>query len=101
LTFELCYQLYLGGQMTWILVAIIGAIVGTIVSLVVRHLDMPVSLCVGLGVIGALVGAGLNAMIGAEILGAWSFYLSGAVVSVCILAGGILAYSLTSEEKRA
>ena len=87
--------------MTWILVAIIGAVIGATVSFVVRHLDMPIALCTGLGVLGALIGAGLNAMIGAEILGAWSFYLSGAVVSVCVLAGGILAFSLTKEEKRA
>lgn len=86
--------------MAWILVAIIGAVVGALVSFVVRHLHMPTALCVGLGVLGALIGAGLNAMVGADILGAWSFYLSGAVVSVCILAGGILAFSLTSEEKR-
>jgi uncharacterized membrane protein YeaQ/YmgE (transglycosylase-associated protein family) len=87
--------------MTWILVAIIGAMVGAAVSVVVRHLEMPVALCVGLGVAGALIGAGLNAMVGAEILGAWSFYLSGAVVSVCILAGGILAFSLTNEDRHA
>ena len=89
-----------GGQMTWILVAFIGAFVGTMVSFVVRHLHMPPLLCIGLGIIGALIGAGLNTMMGTEILGAWSFYLSGAVVSVCIIAGGILAFSLTNEERR-
>ncbi len=86
--------------MAWVVVAIIGGLIGGVVSFVVRQVHMPYALCIGLGVIGALVGAGLNRMVGADILGAWSFYLSGAVVSVCMLAGGILAFSLTSEEKR-
>ena len=85
----------------WFLVVCIGIIVGSIVNFVVRHLEMPYLLCVGIGVIGALLGAALNRMIGAEILGPSSFYLSGAIVAVCILAGGVFAYSLTYTDKRA
>ena len=83
----------------WFLIVCIGMVIGSIVNFVTRHLEMPYILNVGLGIIGALLGAGLNRMVGVEILGPSSFYLSGAVVAVCISAGSVLAYSITFNER--
>ena len=86
--------------MEWLLVAIIGAVIGVVVSVVVGGVRVPAVLCVTIGIIGALGGAVLFKMTGAEVFGTWSLYIAGAGISILALAGGIFAYLLTSAENR-
>ena len=85
--------------MTWLLVIAIGLIVGSITNMVVRHLHMPLALNLGIGAIGAVVGATLFKLVNVEIFGVSTFYLSALLIAVCISAGSVLAYSLTFANK--
>lgn len=88
--------------MEWIFIAIIGAVIGVIVSFLVQPMRMPQPLVITIAVIGALLGGGLYYITNANIniFGEWSFYFLGVIVSIGFLAGSILAFGLTSTEKR-
>jgi uncharacterized membrane protein YeaQ/YmgE (transglycosylase-associated protein family) len=87
--------------MEWLAVAIIGAIIGTIVSFVGLNLKMPQALVIALGTIGAIAGGLIDRVTQFAAFGAYTFYIAGAGLSVVVLAGAFLAYSLTNEETRA
>ncbi|MES2964681.1 MAG: hypothetical protein V4760_12385 [Bdellovibrionota bacterium] len=87
--------------MEWLVIAFIGAIVGFVVSFVAQGLlRMPVSLVVLIGTIGALGGGAIQQATQSMIFGRWTFYLAGVGLSIALLAGGLLGYSLTNEERR-
>jgi hypothetical protein len=87
--------------MEWLLVAIMGAGIGFVVSLAVGAIRFPLPLCVAIGAFGALAGAALFHITGSEVFGILSLYIAGAVISTLALAGGLLAYMLTSPQRRA
>jgi hypothetical protein len=86
--------------MDWLLVAIIGAAVGFVISFFAQGIRMPQALCVVLALAGSLAGAGLIKISGLPIFGIGSFYIAGCLGAICLLAGGILAFSLTQDEHR-
>ena len=86
--------------MDWIFLAIIGAVLGGIVSFAALNLRMPQSLTVFMGVLGALAGGFLAQITHFFTFGPWTFYVAGVALSIVVLAGGILGFSLTNEEKR-
>lgn len=86
--------------MEWIIVAAIGAVIGTIVSYVSQGIHMPQPLTILLAVAGAFAGAILGRVTGFEEMGRWAFYVAAGGLSVGLVAGGMFAFSLTSEERR-
>jgi uncharacterized membrane protein YeaQ/YmgE (transglycosylase-associated protein family) len=85
----------------WIIVVAIGAIIGTVVSFVtIEGLRMPQTLTIALAIVGAVFGGLLAHITSFEALGHYTFYIAATGLSIALLAGGLLAYSLTSEEKR-
>lgn len=87
--------------MEWIVVIAIGAIIGGVVSFVsVEGLRMPQSLTILLAVVGAVFGGLIAQVTGFMAFGQATFYIAGAGLSIAMLAGGLLAFSLTNEEKR-
>jgi uncharacterized membrane protein YeaQ/YmgE (transglycosylase-associated protein family) len=86
--------------MAWLVIVMIGIVLGTLFSYIALNLKMPQSLSITLAVIGALAGASLDRITNMVSFGEWTFYVIGAVVSIGFLAGGALAYKLTSEEIR-
>lgn len=86
--------------MEWIVVAAIGAIIGTVVSFVSAGLRMPQSLTILLAVVGAIAGGLIARVTNFLAFGPWTFYIAGTGLAIAMLAGGILAFSLTNEEKR-
>lgn len=86
--------------MDWIFLAIIGAVLGGIVSFAALNLRMPQSLTVFLGVLGSLAGGFLAHITDFSSFGQWTFYVAGVALAIVVIAGGILGYSLTNEEKR-
>ena len=86
--------------MEWIVLAIIGAVIGTVVSFVATAVRMPQSLAILVAVVGAIAGGAIARTTGFLAFGTWTFYVAGAGLSIVMLAGGILGYSLTNEEKR-
>lgn len=86
--------------MEWLIVAIIGGIIGALVGFVFESIRMPQALSILLGVIGGLLGGGLYTITKVSLFGGASFYVYGVVAAVGLLAGGVLAFHLTSEERR-
>ena len=87
--------------MEWIVVVAIGAVIGGVVSFVsVEGLRMPQSLTILLAIVGAVFGALISRVTGFTSFGPWTFYITGTGLSIAMLAGGILAFSLTNSEKR-
>lgn len=86
--------------MEWFLLAIIGAVIGTVISFFTQRLHLPQPLAVLVATVGALAGGGLAHVAGFAAFGRWTFYITGAGLALGVLAGAILAFSLTSEEKR-
>lgn len=85
--------------MEWIVLAAVGAIIGTVVSFIGLNMKMPQSLVIGLATAGALAGGLLDRMTQTAAFGYWTFYIAGIGLSIVVLAGAFLAYSLTNEEK--
>lgn len=86
--------------MEWLVVAAIGLVIGTLFSFIAQGVNMPQSLSLVLALVGALAGASLERITNIALFGRWTFYLSGALVAVGFLVGGMLAYTLTSRERR-
>jgi hypothetical protein len=87
--------------MEWLVVIAIGAIIGGVVSFVsVEGLRMPQSLTILLAIVGAVFGGIIVRATGFLAFGQWTFYVAATGLSIALLAGGILAFSLTNEEKR-
>jgi uncharacterized membrane protein YeaQ/YmgE (transglycosylase-associated protein family) len=87
--------------MEWLAVAVVGAIIGFVVSFAAAQaFRMPGSLVVFIGVMGALGGGMIQRATDTIIFGRWTFYIAGAALSIALLAGALLAYSLTNEERR-
>ena len=87
--------------MEWLVLIGIGAVLGLLCGyLASTMIRMPQTLCILLGITGALLGGALFQMTGSAIFGPTSFYIFGVVVSFGLLAGGVLAFNLTKEEKR-
>ncbi len=87
--------------MEWIVVIAIGAVIGGVVSFVsLEGLRMPQSLTILLAVVGAVFGALLAQVTGFQAFGQYTFYIAATGLSIALLAGGMLAFSLTNEEKR-
>ena len=86
--------------MEWIVLAVVGAVIGTVVSFIATGLRMPQSLAILVAVVGAIAGGGIARTTGFMAFGTWTFYIAGAGLAIVMLAGGILGYSLTNEEKR-
>ena len=84
--------------MDWIVLMVIGAVLGLLTGFVARNLNgMPEILCIFVGV---LLGGALFGAIRSSIFGPASFYIYGVFVSIGLLAGAVLAFNLTSTEKR-
>ena len=80
---------------------VIGAVLGLLTGFVARNLNgMPEILCIFVGVLGSLLGGALFGAIKSSIFGPASFYIYGVFVSIGLLAGAVLAFNLTSTEKR-
>ena len=87
--------------MEWIVVLAIGAVIGVVVSFVAAgSLKMPQILTIFIAVVGAVFGGLIARVTGMLAFGQFTFYIAAAVLSIALLAGGILAFSLTNEEKR-
>ncbi len=87
--------------MDWVILMIIGAALGLLTGFVARHLNgMPEVLCVFVGILGSLLGGALFGADKSSIFGPASFYVYGIFVSVGLLGGAVLAFNLTSTEKR-
>ena len=86
--------------MEWLVVAVIGMIVGTAISFATISLRMPQSLTILLAVVGAVAGGLITKVANFAAFGPWTFYIAGTALAIVMLAGGILAFSLTNEEKR-
>jgi ABC-type enterochelin transport system permease subunit len=87
--------------MEWIVVIAIGAIIGGVVSFVtLGGLKMPQTLTILLAIIGAIFGGLIAKVTGFLSFGQFTLYITAAGLSIALLAGGILAFSLTNEEKR-
>jgi uncharacterized membrane protein YeaQ/YmgE (transglycosylase-associated protein family) len=87
--------------MEWIVIALIGAIVGVVASFAAQPLRMPAALVVFIGIVGALGGGLIQNATHSLIFGQWTFYVAGVGLSIALLAGALLGYSLTNEERRA
>ena len=85
--------------MEWMLAVLIGLIIGTLFSLIAQSTGMPTSLCLVLGVIGAVAGGSLERLTGFT-LGAWTFYIAAAALAIGLLGGGLLSYTLTARDRR-
>lgn len=86
--------------MEWLIVAVIGAVLGMLVSLLAREFRMPQIVPIILGMMGALGGGALYKITGVPLFGALSFYMSGVILAIGVLAGGLLAFNLTRSETR-
>ena len=86
--------------MEWIVLAVIGAVIGAVVSFIATAVRMPQSLSILVALVGAIAGGAIARATGFLAFGTWTFYIAGAGLAIVMLAGGILAYSLTNEEKR-
>lgn len=87
--------------MEWVVAIAIGAIIGAVVSFVsVEGMRMPQSLTILLAVVGAVFGGLIAKVTGFMSFGPWTFYVAATGLSIALLAGGLLAFSLTDEEKR-
>ena len=87
--------------MEWIVVIAIGAVIGAVVSFVsLEGLRMPQSLTILLAIVGAVFGGLIAQVTGFTGLGQYTFYIAATGLSIALLAGGMLAFSLTNEEKR-
>ena len=87
--------------MAWIVVVAIGAVIGAVVSFVsLEGLRMPQSLTILLAIVGAVFGGILVHVTGFLAFGQYTFYIAATGLSIALLAGGMLAFSLTNEEKR-
>ena len=87
--------------MEWIVVVGIGCLIGLVVSFVVAGtLKMPRSLTIIVGIVGAVVGGIIARVSGFFAFGDFTFYISATALSVALLSGGVLGFSLTNEEKR-
>lgn len=86
--------------MEWVIVAAIGAVIGTVVGFFSTAVRMPQSVCILLGALGGILGGSLFYLARVELFGGASFYVYGVLLSIGLLAGGLLAYSLTSSERR-
>lgn len=85
--------------MEWIVLAVIGLVIGTVVSFIATSIHMPQTLSIFVALIGAIAGGLIAQVTGFLAFGQWTFYVAGAGLSIVMLAGGALAFSLTSEEK--
>lgn len=87
--------------MEWIVVIAIGAVIGSVVSFVASEaIRMPQSLTILIAVVGAVLGGLIDRVTGFLAFGQSTFYIAAAGLSIALLAGGLLAFSLTNEEKR-
>ena len=86
--------------MQWFILAIVGAIVGTAISFFTQKMSMPQPLVVMVATVGALAGGALVRVSGFNAFGRWTFFIAGGGLALGMLAGAILAFSLTSQEKR-
>ena len=87
--------------MDWIIVALVGAIVGLIVAYgAVQALRMPSLLVIIVGTVGALGGGLIQRATGSLVFGPHTFYIAGLGLSIALVAGSLLAYSLANEERR-
>ena len=87
--------------MDWVMLMVIGAVLGLLTGFIARNLnDMPEILCVVVGVLGSLLGGALFGAVKSSIFGTASFYIYGVFVTIGLLAGAVLAFNLTSTEKR-
>lgn len=86
--------------MEWLLVAFVGATIGLIAGVVAQTVRMPSALSLAIGIVGGLCGGMLARLTGLDKVADWSFYVAGGMVATAFLAGGVLGYGLTNEEKR-
>jgi hypothetical protein len=86
--------------MEWLIIGVIGAAVGFVISFFAQSIRMPQALCVVLALAGSLAGAGLIKITGLLIFGVGSVYIAGCLGAICLLAGAMLAFSLTQDEHR-
>ncbi|MEK7358177.1 MAG: hypothetical protein AAB250_17150 [Bdellovibrionota bacterium] len=86
--------------MEWLALAMIGALIGVVVGFAAQSLRMPVALVVFVALIGALGGGMIQKATGSLIFGTWTFYIAGVGLAIALLAGALLGYSLTNEERR-
>lgn len=87
--------------MEWIILALVGAVIGLLAAYgAAQALRMPTALVVFIGVVGALGGGMIQHATESLIFGRWTFYVAGAGLALALVAGGLLGYSLTNEERR-
>lgn len=87
--------------MEWLVLALLGAVIGFVVSFAAQQtLRMPSALVIFVAVLGALGGGLIQQATESITFGRWTFYIAGLGLSVTLLAGALLAYSLTNEERR-
>ena len=87
--------------MIWIVIIAIGAIIGASVGFVSSTgVGMPRSLTLFIAIAGAVIGGILVRFTGFMALGEFTTYIAATVLSIALVAGSILAFSLTNEEKR-
>ncbi len=87
--------------MEWIVVVAIGAAIGVGVSFFAAgSIKMPYSLTIFVAVVGAIFGGLIVQFSGFLAFGPFSFYIAATALSIALLAGAMLAHSLTNEEKR-
>jgi uncharacterized membrane protein YeaQ/YmgE (transglycosylase-associated protein family) len=86
--------------MDWFLITIMGATMGAVAGFFAQTVGMPSALTIALGAIGALLGGTLFTIVKFPLFGEPSFYFYGVVMAIGLLAGGALAFNLTSRETR-
>lgn len=85
--------------MEWVILGVVGALIGVLFHVFARSLRMPQMLCMILGATGAILGGILVYFTGIEAFGYGSFYITGVLLAIGLLAGGALGYSLTNRDE--
>jgi len=87
--------------MQWLVLLLIGALLGVFARFVMMfNSGITMGFCALMGILGALAGGVLYELSPTALFGSHTFYLMGALVSIALLVGGILAQTLTAREKR-
>lgn len=81
--------------MEWIVLIVLGVFIGLLAVFITEPAGMPQLLTLSLAVAGVLFGGLLTKMTNFTAIGPATVYFMGAVLAICLLAGGALAYVLT------
>jgi hypothetical protein len=86
--------------MMWFSLLVVGAVIGTLASFFSQRIHMPRIWVVLIATASAVAGGALALTTGFHAFGRLTIYISGAGLALGVIAGAVLAFSLTNEEKR-